>query len=77
MDWDLNVLDIRFRDREIVRFELSGTLILRKFLRIVAFDKPKKFIVRARYQSASDQDNPTHRPRILFEGRLRAGDVER
>ena len=68
VDWDLNVLDIRFRDREIVRFELSGTLILRKFLRIVAFDKPKKFIVRARYQSASDQNNPTHLPRILFEG---------
>jgi hypothetical protein len=67
VEWDLRLIDIRFRAREIVRFELSGFLTIRRLFRI-AINGPWEFEITGKYQSASDVDNPTKKPRIVLEG---------
>ena len=68
VEWDLRLIDIRFRSREIVRFELSGFLTIRRLFRVEIEGGPWEFEIRGKYQSASDADNPTKKPRIVLEG---------
>ncbi len=67
--WDLGAVDVRFRDREITHFEITGFLLIRKFWKteVTEDTEPHIFKVVGRYQSASAEGNPTREPRIVFE----------
>jgi hypothetical protein len=67
--WDLGAVDVRFRDREITQFEITGFLLIRKFWKTEVPEEtgPHIFKVVGRYQSGSAEGNPTKEPRIVFE----------
>ena len=67
--WELGAVDVRFRDREITHFEITGFLLIRKFWKneVPEDTGPHIFKVIGRYQSASAEGNPTREPRIVFE----------
>ena len=70
VEWDLELLDVRFRAREIVSLQLNGTLTIFKLFRAdpEAGAQPSTFEITGRYQGKDDADNPTRRARVLLEG---------
>lgn len=76
--WGTQAVDLRFRDQEILSFQILGTLLVRKFLvdninnnkKNESDEKvrgPVKFEILGRFESAGVDSNPTNKDRIIFE----------
>ncbi len=70
VSWSLGSVDIRFRDLQVVIFEIKGTLLIRKFWRTTpenVAEEPQEFKILGRYEDSSAENNPTDKPRIVLE----------